>query len=48
MTSRRPYRPALSPTAAREELRRGAGAQFDPQVVSALVQTLERTAVPAQ
>jgi diguanylate cyclase (GGDEF)-like protein len=48
MTSNRPYRPALSPGAAQEELRRGSGTQFDPEVVSALVQTLERTAVPAQ
>ncbi len=48
MTSNRPYRPALSPDAAQEELRRGSGTQFDPEVVSALVQTLERTAVPAQ
>jgi diguanylate cyclase (GGDEF)-like protein len=48
MTSSRPYRQALSREAAQEELRRGSGTQFDPQVVSALVQTLERTAVQAQ
>jgi len=48
MTSNRPYRPALSPGAAQEELRRGSGTQFDPEVVSVLMQTLERTAVPAQ
>jgi hypothetical protein len=45
MTSPRPYRPALSPGAARDELRRGAGTQFDPEVVAALVETIERTAV---
>jgi hypothetical protein len=44
MTSRRPYRPALSRTAAQEELRRGAGTQFDPEVVSVLVDTLAGTA----
>ena len=48
MTSSRPYRPALSRGAAEEELRRGSGTQFDPEVVSALVETLERSAVPAQ
>ncbi len=47
MTSSRPYRQALSREAAQEELRRGSGTQFDPQVVSALVQTLGRAAVPA-
>jgi hypothetical protein len=48
MTSRRPYRPALSRAAAQDELRRGAGSQFDPDVVSALVKTLDHMAVPAQ
>jgi HD-GYP domain-containing protein (c-di-GMP phosphodiesterase class II) len=48
MTSRRPYRPALSRDAAQDELRRGAGTQFDPDVVRALVKTLDRTAVPAE
>jgi two-component system, cell cycle response regulator len=34
MTSERPYRPALSVREALDELRRCAGAQFDPTVVS--------------
>jgi putative nucleotidyltransferase with HDIG domain len=38
MTSDRPYRPALSAERAVAELRRCAGAQFDPQVVAALVE----------
>ena len=33
MTADRPYRRALSHEVARAELRRGAGTQFDPQVV---------------
>jgi diguanylate cyclase (GGDEF)-like protein len=36
MTSPRPYRAALSPREALSELRRGAGTQFDPEVVAAL------------
>lgn len=36
MTSDRPYRAARSPAEAREELRRCAGTQFDPDVVAAL------------
>ena len=35
MTSDRPYRPAMTPEAAVEELRRCAGSQFDPGVVEA-------------
>ena len=34
MTSDRPYRAALGPEAAREELRSHAGSQFDPVVVA--------------
>jgi diguanylate cyclase (GGDEF)-like protein len=45
MTSPRPYRPELSRAAAQDELRRGAGTQFDPEVIDALVETLERTAI---
>jgi putative nucleotidyltransferase with HDIG domain len=41
MVSDRPYRPALSPGAAREELVRGAGSQFDERVVAALLQVLD-------
>lgn len=41
MISDRPYRPALGPAAAREELVRGAGSQFDERVVAALLQVLD-------
>ena len=37
MTTNRPYRKAMSPADALDELRRGAGTQFDPRVVKALV-----------
>jgi diguanylate cyclase (GGDEF)-like protein/PAS domain S-box-containing protein len=37
MVSQRPYRSAMSPEVALSELRRGAGTQFDPQVVEAFV-----------
>jgi GAF domain-containing protein len=40
MTSDRPYRDALRPWIAISELREGAGGQFDPEVVDALVDTL--------
>jgi HD-GYP domain-containing protein (c-di-GMP phosphodiesterase class II) len=33
MTSDRPYRPALTDQEALLEIRRGAGTQFDPQLV---------------
>ncbi|PYX03111.1 MAG: hypothetical protein DMG85_20380, partial [Acidobacteria bacterium] len=33
ITSDRPYRPAQTLTAAREEIQRWAGRQFDPEVV---------------
>lgn len=41
MTSDRPYRPSLGPEAARQELVSGAGSQFDPAVVQALIEALE-------
>jgi response regulator RpfG family c-di-GMP phosphodiesterase len=41
MTSDRPYRRALSPAAAREELARGSGTQFDPNVARALLEIVE-------
>ena len=37
MTSDRPYRRTMSPQAAIVELERGAGTQFDPKVVVALM-----------
>ncbi|MGQ9756018.1 MAG: HD domain-containing phosphohydrolase [Desulfotomaculales bacterium] len=37
MTSARPYRGALTPEEAVEELRRGVGRQFDPRVVEAFL-----------
>jgi diguanylate cyclase (GGDEF)-like protein/putative nucleotidyltransferase with HDIG domain len=40
MTADRPYRRALSHEIARAELRRGAGTQFDPQVVEAFLRAL--------
>ena len=40
MITPRPYRPALEPAAAVQELRRGAGAAFDPEVVDALLDLL--------
>ncbi len=42
MTSDRTYRRSLGHDAARDELRRGAGTQFDPQVVCALVSAFGR------
>jgi hypothetical protein len=41
ISSRRPHRPARSTTDARDELRRGAGSQFDPAVVAALLAALD-------
>ena len=42
MTSPRPYRKALSPERALEELRRQAGKQFDPKLVNLFVALTER------
>jgi HD-GYP domain-containing protein (c-di-GMP phosphodiesterase class II) len=42
MTADRAYRAALGHEAAQEELRDGAGTQFDPTVVEAFVATLTR------
>lgn len=41
MTTNRPYRAAMSEAAAIAELRAGAGTQFDPRVVDALIDALE-------
>lgn len=43
MTSNRPYRKALSRKKALEELRKGAGTQFDPDVVKAFLSLQEET-----
>ena len=45
MTTDRPYRPAMTVEAARAELVRGAGSQFDPRVVDALIAVLDQAAV---
>jgi putative nucleotidyltransferase with HDIG domain len=42
MTENRPYRGALSDDDARAELERGAGRQFDPDCVAALLRVLDR------
>jgi diguanylate cyclase (GGDEF)-like protein len=44
ITAERPYSPARGPETALEELRRGAGSQFDPQVVASVERVL-RSAV---
>ena len=41
MTSNRPYRQAMSHELAIKELEYGAGAQFDPEVVSKFLQLLD-------
>jgi diguanylate cyclase (GGDEF)-like protein/putative nucleotidyltransferase with HDIG domain len=46
MTTDRPYKPALNPDEAREELRRCAGTQFDTVVVEAFLTALDRHRVP--
>ena len=40
MTASRPYRAPLDPQAASDELRRGAGRQFDARVVEALLRVV--------
>ena len=42
MTCDRPYRGAMSSTDAMHEIRSGAGTQFDPAVVAALIDALAR------
>ncbi len=44
-TSQKPYRPALRPDQAREELERVAGSQLDPVVVKALLVVVRRESV---
>lgn len=41
MTTDRPYRKGLNPKVALEELRKGAGSQFDPAVVDSFVKAYE-------
>jgi HD-GYP domain-containing protein (c-di-GMP phosphodiesterase class II) len=48
MTSDRAYRPAMSHMAAREELERCAGSQFDERVVHALIALLDRESQRAE
>lgn len=43
MTSDRPYRPARNVKQAIKELKKYAGTQFDPAIVSAFIQILERS-----
>jgi diguanylate cyclase (GGDEF)-like protein/putative nucleotidyltransferase with HDIG domain len=45
MTSDRPYRDALPQEVALEELRRGSGTQFDPEIVEAFLTLLGASAV---
>lgn len=42
MTTDRPWRPALPHEKAIEEIKKGAGTQFDPKVVEAFLATLEK------
>jgi PAS domain S-box-containing protein len=46
MTSDRPYRQAMTPPRAKQELRRCAGSQFDPSVITALIAEVESPAGP--
>jgi len=48
MTSDRVYRPAIGREAAREELRRGSGSQFDPLVVEAFLAVLDKASAAMQ
>jgi HD-GYP domain-containing protein (c-di-GMP phosphodiesterase class II) len=42
MTTDRPYRRAMSPEAALEELRLNAGTQFEPRIVDAVISVVEK------
>ena len=48
MTCDRPYRMAMEPSEAIGELRRGAGRQFDPDVVDAFVKVIEGRLGPVE
>jgi hypothetical protein len=41
LTSKRPYRPALTIEAAKEELRKVSGTQLDPQIVTVLIKLMD-------
>ena len=45
MTSTRPYRKAMTAAEAMEEIRAGAGTQFDPGLVVAFVEMMERKGI---
>jgi HD-GYP domain-containing protein (c-di-GMP phosphodiesterase class II) len=47
MTSERPYRSTLADGAAADELRAGAGTQFDTQLVTVFLDALMRQQAPA-
>jgi HD-GYP domain-containing protein (c-di-GMP phosphodiesterase class II) len=42
MTNDRPYRKALSSEEAIQELKRGAGSQFDPELVERFVKLISK------
>jgi len=46
MTASRPYRDAMSPEAALQELRVGAGTQFDPDLVDVFIKVLAQRTKP--
>lgn len=46
MTSSRPYRPALAVDAAAEELMRGAGSQFSPDMVTLFLEIINKYKIP--
>jgi len=48
MISERPYSVAMVPARATQELRRGAGSQFDPQVVAAFERVLATRATDGE
>ena len=48
MSSRRPYRPPLSPATIIEQLQRYSGSQFDPNVAKVFINLIEEGEVPRQ
>lgn len=48
MVAERPYSVAMLPSRALEELRRGAGSQFDPEVVAAFERVAARPELPVE